>query len=83
VPFAHTPHAVAPTVLAGYEYFPAPQTSHVLFLPNIVEYLPSSHRLQSRSVVLEQALHPGIRLYFPAPHMIQGPPAETRTTRSY
>jgi hypothetical protein len=74
VPFAQGSHVKAPLWLAGDENFPARQASHVVFLPSIVEAVPSSHRLQSRSVVLVQAMHPGNVLYLPAEHKMQGPP---------
>ncbi len=74
VPFAQDSHVRAPNWLAGDENLPARQTSHVVFLPSMVEAVPSSHRLQSRSVVLVQALQPGNVLYLPAEHRIQGPP---------
>jgi len=47
-----------------------------VFRPRTVEYVPTSHRLQSRSVVLVQATHPGNKLYLPAPHWMHGPPAQ-------
>ena len=50
---------VAPFWFAGYEYLPTPQEAQVEFLPKTVEYVPSEHNSQSRSVVFEQALHPG------------------------
>lgn len=59
VPFAHVKQAVAPFELAGNEKLPAGQAEHVLFLPSIVENVPTAHGSQSRSVVLEQAVHPG------------------------
>ena len=74
VPFAQVKHVVAPLRLAGNEYLPSAQTSHVLFLPSIVENVPTAHSSQSRSVVLEQALQPGYRLYLPAEHRMHGPP---------
>jgi hypothetical protein len=74
VPFAQGSHVKAPLWLAGDENFPARQASHVVFLPSMVEAVPSSHRLQSRSVVLVQAMHPGNVLYLPAEHKMQGPP---------
>jgi len=74
VPSAQGSHVKAPLWLAGDENFPARQASHVVFLPSIVEAVPSSHRLQSRSVGLVQAMHPGNVLYLPAEHKMQGPP---------
>ena len=74
VPFAQASHVRAPFWFAGKEYLPAGQTSHVVFLPSTLEAVPSSHRLQSRSVVLVQALHPGNVLYLPAEQTMQGPP---------
>jgi hypothetical protein len=74
VPSAQGSHVKAPLWLAGDENFPARQASHVVFLPSMVEAVPSSHRLQSRSVVLVQALQPGNVLYLPAEHKMQGPP---------
>jgi len=74
VPSAQGSHVKAPLWLAGDENFPARQASHVVFLPSMVEAVPSSHRLQSRSVVLVQAMHPGNVLYLPAEHKMQGPP---------
>lgn len=67
-------HVWAPLVFAGNEYVPAPQTSHVVFRPRLVEAVPSAQSSQSTSDVLEQALQPGYRLYLPAPQTIQGPP---------
>jgi hypothetical protein len=75
VPFAQGSHVRAPNWLAGDENLPARQTSHVVFLPSIVEAVPSSHGLQSVSVVLVHAIQPRIVEYFPDEHMIQGPPA--------
>ena len=45
-----------------------------MFRPSALEAVPISHRLQSRSVVLEHAMHPGNVLYLPAEQMMQGPP---------
>jgi len=73
-PIPQSSQDLAPLVFSGKENLPAVQTSQVVFLPNTLEAVPSSHRLQSRSVVLEQALHPGKRLYLPAEHRMQGPP---------
>jgi hypothetical protein len=53
---------------------PAAHTSQVVFRPSIVEAVPSSHRLQSRSVVLEHALQPGNVLYLPTEQRMHGPP---------
>lgn len=74
LPSTHNMHSVAPLVLAGYEYFPIPHSLHKESRPSPVEYVPSAHSSQSVSVVLEQALHPVYRLYFPAEQRIQGPP---------
>ena len=76
-------HSVAPWVFAGYEYFPKTQASHTELLPVAIEYVPIVHSVQSTSEMLEHALHPEIRLYLPAEHMMHGPPVEknTRNTR--
>jgi len=74
-PIPQSSQVLAPRVFSGEENLPDWQTSQLVFLPNSLEAVPSSHRLQSRSVVLEQAIHPGNRLYLPAEHMIHGPPA--------
>ena len=74
-PTPQSSQVLAPLVFSGKENFPAVQISQVVFLPKTLEAVPSSHRLQSRSVVLEQALHPGKRLYLPAEHRMHGPPA--------
>jgi hypothetical protein len=74
-PNPHGSHVCAPLVLAGNEYVPAPHTSHVESRPSIVDAVPTAHSSQSTSDVLEQALHPGSRLYLPAPHRMHGPPA--------
>lgn len=74
-PIPQSSQDIAPRVFAGNEYLPAVHTSQVVFLPNTLEAVPSSHRLQSRSVVLEQAIQPGNRLYLPAEHRMHGPPA--------
>ena len=58
-PFTQKSQEVAPFRFAGYEYMPTPHVSQVTFLPKTVEYVPSEHNSQSRSVVFEQALHPG------------------------
>lgn len=68
---------MAPRVFAGNEYVPAAQTSQVVFLPRLVDAVPSAHNSQSTSDVLEQALHPGNKLYLPAEHKMQGPPVGT------
>ncbi len=65
---------LAPFWLAGYEYLPAAQISHVMILPSIVVAVPSSHKLQSVSVVLEHGLQPGNVLYLPAEQRMHGPP---------
>lgn len=62
-------------MFAGKEYFPISHTLQVLFRPSMVEAVPSAHSSQSTSDVFEHALHPGIRLYFPAEHRMHGPPA--------
>ena len=67
-------HSTAPLVFAGCEYFPTPHESHSESRPRAVEYVPSAHSSQSVSTVSEHALHPGSRLYFPAEHIMQGPP---------
>jgi hypothetical protein len=74
-PNPHGSHVWAPRVLAGNEYVPGPHTLHVVFLPSMVDAVPSAHSSQSTSEVLEHALHPGNRLYLPAPHRMHGPPA--------
>ncbi len=71
VPFPQIWHAVAP----ASEKVPALHVSQLVFLPIIVEYAPAGHRLQSRSVVFVQAVHPGVGLYFPAAQERHGPPA--------
>lgn len=76
VPSGHASHVWAPLIFAGKEYLPIPHTSHVLFRPSMVEAVPSAHNSQSTSDVFEHALQPGIRLYFPAEHRMQGPPVE-------
>lgn len=73
-PFPQGSHVWAPRVLAGYEYVPAWQVTHVVFRPRLVEAVPSAQSSQSKSVVFEQALQPGYRLYLPAEHRMQGPP---------
>lgn len=75
VPLVQNRQTVAPGVFAGKEYMPAAQASHVVFLPKPVEKVPAAHSSQSTSEVLEHALHPGNRLYLPAPHRMHGPPA--------
>lgn len=71
VPFGHTSH-VAPVM---DEAVPALHSSHVVFLPVTFDAVPGAHRVQSTSVWALHALHPGKRLYFPAWHCLQGPPA--------
>lgn len=73
-PFPQGWQVWAPRVFAGEEKVPAAHTSHVVFLPSMVEAVPSAQSSQSTSDVLEQALQPGRRLNLPAPHMMQGPP---------
>lgn len=87
MPSVQVLHSVAPVVLAGYEYFPNTQASHTELLPVATEYVPIAHSVQSTSETLEHALHPEIRLYLPAEHMMHGPPVEktheTRVTLNY
>ena len=68
----------APLWLAGDEYLPAPHTSQLVFLPNRLDDVPSSHSWQSTSDVLEQAMQPGNVLYLPAEHRMQGPPVKQK-----
>jgi hypothetical protein len=58
-PSAQKSQKVAPFWFAGNEYFPIPQESQAKDLPKTVEYVPNEHNSQSRSVVLEHAMHPG------------------------
>jgi hypothetical protein len=74
-PIPQSSQVLAPRVFSGKENLPAVQTSQVVFLPNSLEAVPSWQSSQSRSIVLEQVLHPGNRLYLPAEHRMHGPPA--------
>ena len=74
VPLVQNWQTVAPGMFAGKEYMPAAQASHVVFRPRLVENVPGAQSSQSTSVVVEQALQPGNRLYLPAEQRMQGPP---------
>ena len=73
VPTAHWVHAVDPAA----EYVPLRHVSHLVSRPSVVDAVPSSQLMQSVSVWLVQAVHPGRRLYLPAEHLMHGPPART------
>ena len=71
VPFGHTSH-VTPVM---DEAVPALHTPHVVFRPVSLDAVPGAHVVQSTSVWASHAVHPGSRLYLPAWHCLQGPPA--------